>query len=79
MLRRIKRVQDFWKKNGPKYPYQIENIKIAVLPPEKYKHVRCISVPTGNRERKWGFKTQEDLNDFKYAYAIAFGIYCGEF
>jgi hypothetical protein len=68
MLNRLKRNKAFWEKNGPNYPYQIKNIKIAILPPEHYKHVRCISIPTGNRERIWGFKTQKDLEDFIYCY-----------
>ena len=68
MLRRIKRVEKFWEKHGPRYPFQVTGIKIAVLPPENYKHVRCISVPTGNRERKWGFKTEEDLDNFLDCY-----------
>lgn len=68
MLRRIKRNRDFWAKNGPNYPYQVTNIKISILPPEQYKHVRCISIPTGNRERMWGFKTKEDRDNFIEAY-----------
>lgn len=68
MLRRIKRVEEFWKRNGSKYCYQVEGIKIAILPPEEYKHVRCVSTPTKNRERRWGFKTQKDLEDFLEVY-----------
>ena len=70
MLKRIKRVQDFWKKNGPKYPFHVKNVKIALLAPEEYRHVRCISIPTGNRERKWGFKTLEDRSAFMCEYAM---------
>ena len=71
MLRKLVRYQKFWEKNGAKYCYQVDGIKIAILPPEDYKHVRCVSTPTKNRERKWGFKTQEDLNMFIMTYNIA--------
>ncbi len=78
MLRRIKRVIKFWEKNGPNYPYQIKGIKIAVLAPENYKYCRNISVPSGNRERKWGFKTADDLKQFKEFYSMCHRIHTGK-
>jgi hypothetical protein len=68
MLRKLIRYQKFWEKNGAKYCHQVEGIKIAILPPENYKHVRCVSTPTGNRERRWGFKTDLDLWQFVIYY-----------
>ena len=75
MLRKLVRYQKFWEKNGPKYCHQIEGIKIAILPPEEYKHVRCVSTPTKNRERRWGFKTYADLETFLIDYVYREAAY----
>lgn len=75
MLKKLIRYQKFWEKNGGKYCYQIDSIKIAILPPEDYKHVRCVSTPTKNRERRWGFKSPQDLEDFLLEYVCRKDFY----
>jgi hypothetical protein len=69
MLRKLQRNRDFWANKGPKYPFHVPNVKIAVVRPENYTACFHISIPTGNRERIWGFKTQADKEEFQKYYA----------
>lgn len=70
MLNRIRKKQEFWARKSPEYPYVVEHVKISIIKPEEYKICPNISIPTGNRERKWGFKTLEDRSAFMCEYAM---------
>ena len=68
MLRRIIRTLKFWNERTNRFPFCVEHVKIATMRPEDYTKCKHISIPTGNVERIWGFKTQDEAQEFVEVY-----------
>ena len=68
MLNRIKRVTKFWNDRVYRFKFCVKHVKINIMKPENYNDCWHISIPTGNSERLWGFKTQGEAQKFVECY-----------